>query len=55
MSEDELRAFAVQVWQNINLPNLHEHIAPIRDVADVVLLKDRAHNVTLSEDRLGLF
>ena len=55
MSEEELRAFAVQVWQNINLPNLHEHIAPIRDVADVVLLKDRAHNVTLSEDRLGLF
>lgn len=55
MSEEELRAFAVQVWQNINLPNLHEHILPIRGHADVVLLKDRDHNVTLAEDRLSLF
>jgi type I pantothenate kinase len=55
MSEDELRAFAVQVWQNINLPNLHEHILPIRAHADVVLRKDRDHNVTLAADRLGLF
>lgn len=51
MSEDELRAFAVSVWERINLPNLQEHIAPMKDAADIVLLKSRDHKVTMAEDR----
>lgn len=51
MSEDELRAFAVSVWERINLPNLHAHIAPLKDAADIVLLKSRNHKVTMAKDR----
>lgn len=53
MSETELRAFAVSVWERINLPNLQEHILPLRDVADVVLYKTRDHEVSLAADRMG--
>ncbi|MEM7492027.1 MAG: hypothetical protein AAF296_01510 [Pseudomonadota bacterium] len=52
MSETELRAFAVSVWERINLPNLHEHILPLREVADVVLFKTRDHEVSLAVDRI---
>jgi type I pantothenate kinase len=51
MSEDELRAFAVSVWERINRPNLHEHIAPLKNAADIVLLKSRDHKITMAEDR----
>ena len=52
MSETELRAFALSVWEGINLPNLHEHILPLREVADIVLHKTRDHEVTLAGDRI---
>lgn len=52
MSETELRTFALSVWEGINLPNLHEHILPLREVADIVLHKTRDHEVTLAVDRI---
>jgi type I pantothenate kinase len=45
MTEPEARAFAQQVWRAINLPNLREHIAGARDVADVVIRKDADHQI----------
>lgn len=51
MSEDELITFAKSVWAGINLPNLENHILPMRDHADLVLRKDERHAVSLSADR----
>ncbi len=44
MREADVRAFARQVWQAINLPNLRQHIrlAP-HDVADIVVGKRADH------------
>lgn len=53
MSEPELLAFAQSVWERINLPNLRENIAPLKDRADIVLFKTRDHTVTIAEDRLA--
>jgi len=54
MSEPETRAFAGQVWQAINLPNLRRHIAPGREVADLVVRKGADHSISaVSERRLG--
>jgi type I pantothenate kinase len=52
MSEAELIAFAKTVWAGINLPNLENHILPLREHADLVVKKDAAHAVTLTADRL---
>jgi type I pantothenate kinase len=43
MSAEEAQAFAIQVWQTINLPNLREHIVRARDGADLVIHKGRGH------------
>ena len=51
MSEDELMTFAKSVWTGINLPNLENHIQPLREHADLVIMKDAAHAVTLLIDR----
>jgi len=54
MSEDELISFAKSVWAGINLPNLENHILPLRDHADLVVKKDSDHAVTISVDRWSL-
>ena len=51
MSEDELITFAKSVWAGINLPNLQNHILPLRDHADLVIRKDEQHAVVIAEDR----
>lgn len=51
MSEDELITFAKTVWAGINLPNLQNHILPLRDHADLVVKKDAAHAVSIAADR----
>lgn len=51
MSEEELIVFAKSVWAAINLPNLENHILPLRDHADLVVKKDDAHAVTIAVDR----
>lgn len=40
-------AVARQVWADINLPNLHDHILPVRALADIVIAKDGDHRLTL--------
>jgi type I pantothenate kinase len=41
----EIGRFADAVWQEINLPNLRDHIAPSRLRADVVVTHDGDHRV----------
>ncbi len=53
MSEPELMAFANSVWEQINLPNLRNHIRPLREAADIVVLKDADHTVRITVDRLA--
>ena len=51
MSEPELIGFAKSVWAGINLPNLENHILPLRAHADLVVKKDAEHAIDLVEDR----
>lgn len=51
MSEPELITFAKSVWAGINLPNLQNHILPMRDHADLVVKKDANHAISIVEDR----
>ena len=44
--DDDLTAFAGEVWDSINAPNLRENILPGRARADVVLTKGPDHAVT---------
>jgi type I pantothenate kinase len=50
-SEDEVRAMARAVWDGVNGPNLHEHIAPSRDQADVIVDKGPGHGIRRIVDR----
>ncbi|NDC59874.1 MAG: type I pantothenate kinase [Alphaproteobacteria bacterium] len=43
LSPEQADAFALDVWEKINLANLRAHIAPLREVADLVLRKDADH------------
>lgn len=43
--QEEIEAFADQVWEAINGPNLHRHIRPSRAFADLVVTKDGAHRI----------
>mgnify|MGYP001793075337 CR=1 FL=1 len=51
MTEPELIAFAKSVWAGINLPNLENHILPMRAHADLVVKKDADHAITITQDR----
>ena len=48
MTEAEARAFAISVWEGVNLPNWLAHIAPARAVADIILAKSRDHRLFLA-------
>ena len=41
----DIRALARATWDGINGINLAEHILPMRDLADVVVVKARDHSV----------
>lgn len=45
MSDDDVAAFARQVWAAINAVNLHEHILPTREFADIVVEKAPDHSI----------
>jgi len=47
MSVDEQQGIAEWTWREINGVNLHEHIAPSRDRATIVVTKQRDHSVTV--------
>lgn len=48
LSPDAAEAFARQVWSDINLPNLRDHIAPAREHADLLISKAADHSMILS-------
>jgi type I pantothenate kinase len=45
MSEAEAGQMGTWVWDNINLPNLVDNIAPTRSRADLILRKGRSHAI----------
>jgi type I pantothenate kinase len=45
MTTDERRAFAKRVWQEINLPNLRNHIIADRAAADLIVRKAADHRI----------
>jgi type I pantothenate kinase len=45
MTEDDADTIARQVWREINIVNLHEHIEPSREHAHCVVAKARDHSV----------
>jgi type I pantothenate kinase len=45
MSEEEAGQMGTWVWENINLPNLVDNIAPTRSRADLILRKGRSHAI----------
>ena len=47
ISEEAARGVAQELWENINLKNLHENILPTRLRADLVLHKGANHSVDL--------
>jgi len=51
MTPDERRAFAARVWQNINLPNLRDHIVKDQAAADLVLRKVADHSILSATEK----
>ncbi len=49
MTEPQLIEFAKSVWASINLPNLTDHILPLREHADIIVLKDEDHSIRIVE------
>lgn len=45
LSEQEAIAMAIDVWENINLPNLTQNILPTKGRADLVLTKQKDHTI----------
>jgi type I pantothenate kinase len=45
LDEAGVRAVAEMVWTNVNLPNLREHIAKGREVADLIVRKGSDHAI----------
>jgi len=52
LDRDQAAALARTVWNQVNLPNLREHIARARDVADIVVRKRPDHGIEAVELRL---
>jgi len=48
LTPDQADAFALDVWEKINLENLRAHIAPLRAHADLVLRKDANHDLEVA-------
>jgi len=46
LPSEAIEDVAHEVWRAINAPNLHEHILPNRELADVVLCKGPDHRIT---------
>jgi len=51
LDEAGVRGVAAMVWRDINLPNLREHIAKARDVADIVVTKGEDHGIVSVRER----
>lgn len=53
MADAEVEDIARWTWREINAVNLHDHVLPGRDSADVVLHKDGGHRVVAVSLRTG--
>lgn len=51
MTRSEVEGLAKTVWEKVNLKNLHDHIAPARDQADLVVRKGPGHEIVAVETR----
>ena len=51
MSDEEFAVIADAVWDSVNGPNLAGHIAPTRDLADIVIEKAADHSIRALEVR----
>jgi len=51
MSRAETEGLARMVWEKVNLKNLHDHILPARDQADLVVRKGPGHEILAVEAR----
>ena len=51
LDRDQTAALARTVWNQVNLPNLREHIAKARDVADIVVRKRLDHAIEAVDPR----
>ncbi|MDP3632489.1 hypothetical protein [Phenylobacterium sp.] len=51
MSRAETEGLARMVWEKVNLKNLHDHILPARDQADLVVRKGPGHQILAVETR----
>lgn len=47
MDEPQAVQFARGVWAGVNLPNLRDHIVPLRETAGVVVAKDAQHRLRI--------
>src|SRR5690606_38574551 len=47
LTDEEARAEATRIWNEINKPNLEQNIAPTRERATLILNKSRDHSVDL--------
>jgi len=46
LTETQATELAVSIWETINSPNLHNHIGPSIEFADLILSKERDHGIT---------
>ena len=51
MTPEQAEAFGRRVWREINLPNVVDHVAPLREVADIVVRKSSDHGIAGLEER----
>ena len=51
--DDQFEAMAIGAWELVNLPNLLEHVEPLRATADVTVHKDEAHTIVAVEFHRG--
>lgn len=54
MSEADAAVFARDVWAGVNLPNLREHIAPLKREADILVEKSADHDLHVSLSTVNL-
>jgi type I pantothenate kinase len=47
-NEAQTIAYAKNIWATINLPNLHQHIAPTKTRATMIIKKSREHQISLT-------
>ena len=51
MTPEQAKSFAHRVWSGINLPNIREHVLPLRETADIVVRKLFDHAIDRIAER----